>query len=444
MKIYNHVVLATALLASVLSCKKQDQPAKPNHSENLTVATAKNFFESQVKKIGARSERTTLPFGEPNWDSAYDKRLNIGDAIAVPLKMESYSQWGSEKVKGDDYLMVYKIKDGSLRHEVVTVIPRTSHEYAPTFNGMVIIRDWSGSILRGFNYKSGSYEPAAVTIGSKRTAATEKEAPCQEPSVTVCIRWADGMGIDCTVGVPVSGCGTGGGDFPGGGGSWGGGPGGGNPDPGNYPSPGGGGNGSGSNTGGNFRQLTNLTTSPCISSTVQNIINSGYKGIIAKMLYHQFGANNSQYSIEFTEQVRSDNNLGVHAVIRSDLFEINLNTRLLQNATKELIASTILHETMHAIFTIRKMNDNSFTHLSYNEWFQHQMMATAYIDDMSNGLREMFPNLPLEDAKALSWEGLQKTQAWTDLLAKNPSEANDIALKGDEYEAGHTKGTRCN
>ncbi|ASZ11109.1 hypothetical protein CK934_09110 [Chitinophaga sp. MD30] len=228
------VLLAAASLAiSVHSCKKQDQAPQPNLSK-LSVASARTFFETQVKKGGVRTEDANkLPIGEPNWDSAYDKKLNIGDAIAAPLKMKSYHKTGSVEVQGDNYLLVYKTKYGNLRHEIVTVIPATAHEGVATFNGATIVRDWSGKILRSFIYKNGSYDAATTTIG--RSAATEKEGVCFQTSSTVCFPLADMLGQYCEYGVQTNICYGGGGDSGGGGDIPGN-----NPDPGNYPNPGGG------------------------------------------------------------------------------------------------------------------------------------------------------------------------------------------------------------
>jgi SprT-like family len=73
--------------------------------------------------------------------------------------------------------------------------------------------------------------------------------------------------------------------------------------------------------------------------------------------------------------------------------EVTLNTSELQNASKEFIASTILHEIIHGVFLIKNKNPLIDDH---NE------MGSYYISIMADALREMYPAVSSDDATALS------------------------------------------
>ncbi|ASZ13045.1 hypothetical protein KTO58_09135 [Chitinophaga pendula] len=212
MKFLPRVVLASALLASVLSCKKETKIAADQPGQ-LTVVTARSFFENQVKKISARPESAdALPIaGAPNWDSVYTKHLTVGDAIAVPLQGDRYISIGKYKVIPNNYLLIYKGKAG-LQHEVVTVIKSPS-DSGVGFSGNVIVQDWSGQILQGYSFKNGLYRKTNITVGN-RGPQTEIGQLCAEMDIWTCVTVGD-FGPYCHYDHTVSACsGGGGGDQP--------------------------------------------------------------------------------------------------------------------------------------------------------------------------------------------------------------------------------------
>jgi hypothetical protein len=117
--------------------------------------------------------------------------------------------------------------------------------------------------------------------------------------------------------------------------------------------------------------------------------------------------------------------------VQADIF---LNLNVLPNSSQEMVISTIFHEVMHAYLgysrNAEKFND-------------HEEMANDYIGLMTSALTELFPNIPNNHAKALSWGGLGETSAWKNLASNNPIKANEIVQINKNHADG-TSGTDCN
>ncbi|WP_221887699.1 SprT-like domain-containing protein, partial [Chitinophaga polysaccharea] len=203
-----------------------------------------------------------------------------------------------------------------------------------------------------------------------------------------------------------------------------------------------GGGGRGTGAGNSLNLITNDTKDPCISQSIETALNSKLTNNITT-IFNTFFSGSNEYNVTFNEDTFGNTIFAKTTALNQTNFEITLNIDLLKGAAKELIVATILHEMIHGIFDARSLGDASPTRLKWDEAFQHQMMAAGYINVMSAALTEIFPSLPKEDADALSWEGVQKTFTWKALVQSDPTKANDIALKGDQYEKGNKKGTRC-
>lgn len=238
-------MLATAIIClSVPSCKKESLSIQP---EQLSIASARNYFETQVKKSSARTETgKILPVtGTPNWEVAIMKKSDIGNTLSIPINTDRLYAVDRNRtfVQGYAYLLIYKDGEGSFQHEVVNVIP-TVKNTDTAFNGYAIVQDWSGSILKAFAYENGHHTSQTVSIKNTDNIAIKKEIYCQEIAITTCTY--NGIYYDCdhTVAVVCPG-GGGGADFPGHP-DWGGNPGG-PVDPDNYPLSGGTSGGSATN-----------------------------------------------------------------------------------------------------------------------------------------------------------------------------------------------------
>lgn len=438
------VLLIIALMGILFSCKKENESTPP---QNLTVGMARGYFESQVKKTGIRSERLVLPFGEPNWDSAYNKHIDFGEALAIPLNMTSQHVLSNQKrVQGDNYLLVYKKTDGILHHEVITVIPSSDFESPANFNGVVIVRDWAGNVLRGFNYKDGKYEHTTITIGQRRGVSTEKQEPCFETSTTVCFPMLETMGTFCTYGVQVSSCpggGAGGEDFPGSG--WGGN---GGIDPGSYPSPTGGGSSGGAAAAAFDRAIDSSGLKPCMKTILSKItkLSAGKMGAIIT----KFAGENPGFNWKTVEGKidYKDNAITKVEYVNGTVTTI-FDSRKAYNASELHIARMIMHESVHAYLVAVFRADPIIANADYAEMVLHwnnkkknEDLNTIHHDEM---VRSLVKNIgdALEDyGKAegynltsqfyhdLAWGGLNETSAFKALpTAERERIHNTLAIE---------------
>jgi hypothetical protein len=119
---------------------------------------------------------------------------------------------------------------------------------------------------------------------------------------------------------------------------------------------------------------------------------------------------------------------GVDGTTRSDAkgviteasFEILINDYVLKNSTKEYIAVTFAHETLHALIQYYEINDPQkleelfpvfFNTMGLNDE-EHVTMGKLYIDEMVDVIKQINPNMPTVEATCLAWGGLQGTTAY--------------------------------
>ncbi|MBL7763807.1 MAG: hypothetical protein JNL23_10320 [Chitinophagaceae bacterium] len=113
---------------------------------------------------------------------------------------------------------------------------------------------------------------------------------------------------------------------------------------------------------------------------------------------------------------------------------LNSSSSSLPRASKEYVAITILHEAIHAWIILNNTTSNSSNNISHEA-----MASTANINLMVNGLREMYPNISLQDAKDLAWGGLDNTTAWS---ALSQTDRTRIIQTNYDYK-NKIKGTPC-
>ncbi|POY35117.1 hypothetical protein C3K47_17100 [Solitalea longa] len=128
-----------------------------------------------------------------------------------------------------------------------------------------------------------------------------------------------------------------------------------------------------------------------------------------------------------------DSILGRYVSVNYGTYMIELNGNVLPNASKEMIATTIIHEALHAYMDYSGIN---------NYFNDHDSMGAAYVDEMANALKELFPTLSYSDATALAWGGLHESMAWSQLVMKKPSLAQSTLNNIKQY-IDKTKGTGC-
>lgn len=69
-------------------------------------------------------------------------------------------------------------------------------------------------------------------------------------------------------------------------------------------------------------------------------------------------------------------------------------------------------------------------------------MAINYVIKLTNSLLSAFPSLDPIDAKALSWGGLQNTNAFDSIRSNHPLEYDDLRSRNAQHRI-HSKGTPC-
>jgi hypothetical protein len=92
----------------------------------------------------------------------------------------------------------------------------------------------------------------------------------------------------------------------------------------------------------------------------------------------------------------------------TNTYEVTLNTNVMENASKEYVAVTIMHEIIHAYMS-------AYWGTVRNNDTQHPLMVECYfINLMANSLESLFPNLSQYpgDAMALAWYGFDQTPSW--------------------------------
>ncbi len=109
---------------------------------------------------------------------------------------------------------------------------------------------------------------------------------------------------------------------------------------------------------------------------------------------------------------------------------MRLNTTALKDAGREYIAVTLVHEFVHAYMSTFQANGAR----QMGPLQQHDAMV-SYIDPMARFLNTRY-NVPMDEAIALSWGGLEETNGYISL---SDEEKNRIVAINNAYKNG-TKG----
>jgi hypothetical protein len=153
----------------------------------------------------------------------------------------------------------------------------------------------------------------------------------------------------------------------------------------------------------NYPEITNNLTNDCFNQVLNELINNNLKGKIANII-EQFNVTKKGSGYDFT----IDNNLfEVPKTFTIDNIEyvstlygktngknISLNTATLQNASRELIAKTIIHEILHVYLNDSDLQD-------------HIKIASGYVGEMALFLEKSY-GMNLLEAKSICASGLAK------------------------------------
>ncbi|KIA90863.1 hypothetical protein OC25_24080 [Pedobacter kyungheensis] len=460
-------MLLTTTSVVIYSCKKNREASITELNTQL-LNESRTYFQSIILKQIALNDNNIRHSIEkmPLWDKAFVKKISVGNAVIVPIKYKNdillrpQDSDNNIIIGKTSYLIIFKDQNKSWCAEWVTLIPM-ANKIKGKFVGIVNIEDWNGQFKRAYAvgenggikniYKDESFIFKKINYAS-----------------TTCIRidHYSGVGVDGYMQYTYLGSET----F-----CFGGGNGGGNtdnaPDLDNNGGTSGGGepndytsmydcnndlNGSariencgciGGNTGiQSCADITDKIKNKCLDSVwikVKDTLNNK----IAKILNNTF---NTSDKINFkivdgnidggyaaktevvTDKVNSD---GIHVF---DV-KVTLNKNTLPSASQEFIATTMVHEIMHAYFDSQKTY--------YTQQFQqHRNMAENYIDDLKNAVQAIYSSLDDKAAYALILNGFgdifkNDLTYWNSLVSKYDLDNAQIINIRDSYKS-HNSGTK--
>lgn len=183
---------------------------------------------------------------------------------------------------------------------------------------------------------------------------------------------------------------------------------------------------------------------------------------VSQLLQTIFNIPNYQSIIITTSAVEgitiAPNIIATHAIATGGGFPISgmaysqiiFNSDYQLSCTKAHLAATLLHESMHAYIDAQELVLSTAEFSSLYPLFStgfdtnnshHIVMANQYILALSQSLHNMFPDLSEEFVEALTWQGLEGTTAYNNLVALRPTgfrsrveEINNIAsCRGDIF-----------
>ncbi len=191
--------------------------------------------------------------------------------------------------------------------------------------------------------------------------------------------------------------------------------------------------------------IDSLADYPCAQAILQQLpsINSMTKSLLQDV----FGVNDS-VNITFVAKTFTDSLLDGRTIEAQRNangilnYKIQLNTYMLNIASKDYIIATLLHESIHAYLYYKRVTLDS---IAFNQQFplydstptnmgQHLQMAASYVQVITDVLKSFNPTLNnatnSQYAEALAWGGLDSTPAFQNNTNPNPSFIaflNDVA-----------------
>lgn len=154
----------------LFSCSKEAENVTPKTQDNSLIKNAMNHFKENILTNTAfeaqtqsanQNERRQHLIKNADWSNAKTVKLSIGEAVQVPLTFskELYAQVKNSQSKlalsSVSYLLLYRNTRG-WQTEVVTRLPDADYLENKTivkpFTGIVLVEDWLGNFIRGYQY----------------------------------------------------------------------------------------------------------------------------------------------------------------------------------------------------------------------------------------------------------------------------------------------------
>ncbi|KLT66452.1 hypothetical protein [Pedobacter sp. BMA] len=476
-------VLASILLfiatIVIYSCKK-DKGSSINQDSKEIIADAKSYFEQKILNKSLRipndpNFRHSI-IKKPVWSRSVIRKISLGDAVVVPIvfdediftmdKDDAYKSFLSRT----SYLMIYKDKKENMHAEWVTLlnikVKKNRNEH---FSGIAVIEEWNGTFKKAFAFDGlGNYEKMSSSSSiTRQQISYSRFITCvtipHYSTITV-----GGISTSSFRGSETFCYGSfeNSGDEGGNGSTYGYGHSGGEQqdeevDPSNYLlyfiDCNGDIDGSAiiddncgciqGNTGiQSCADITDKIKNKCLDSVwikvkdtlnnkIANILNNTFNTsdkINFKIVDGNIDGGYSAKTEVVTDKVNSD---GIH------IFDVKvtLNKNTLPSASQEFIATTMVHEIMHAYFDSQKTY--------YTQQFQqHRNMAENYIDDLKNAVQAIYSSLDDKAAYALILNGFgdifkNDLTYWNSLVSKYDLDTAQIINIRDDHKT-HNSGTK--
>ncbi len=187
-----------------------------------------------------------------------------------------------------------------------------------------------------------------------------------------------------------------------------------------------------------LKSIIKNVKNPCLSSILDEAIDSQLKNNLTDILHNTFGAK-KDFNITFIDtslnnNIRDGQTTSITHPNGRIEFIVKLNTEVLLDASKEYVAATIYHEIIHAYLMTAGITGQNL---------HHNTMAEEYQLKIASALKSIFPSLPLIEADALSWGGLMTTNLWNTYQSNHPSDALNLQVLVSQHRV-KTIGSSCN
>ncbi|SKA32959.1 hypothetical protein SAMN04488128_103744 [Chitinophaga eiseniae] len=178
--------LLTAFLVALflVACQKNDS----QHTNSLSLKEeSKNYFDGelagqQVGKTLGENNRLAFTF-YADWAKAEEQRIKDYEVVIVPLVFRERQpfSWNEDKTQknylAEPFLAFYKNSVGKIVAEIVYKSPSNSSAKG-SFDGNILVTDWSGTIKRSFRYNNGAPRKATISIKTSSPGVKTELSSC--------------------------------------------------------------------------------------------------------------------------------------------------------------------------------------------------------------------------------------------------------------------------
>ncbi len=191
--------------------------------------------------------------------------------------------------------------------------------------------------------------------------------------------------------------------------------------------------------------VENRVNTPCLRNQIEAVRANDIVTDIQQIFSDVFDNDSGNNMYSFTESLNPNYPARTFLESTNSLqLRTDLNSTLLSNASLEYTTLVIYHEIVHAILYNNGMSSE----------LHHPTILAEYIDQLANSAISIFPNLPLQDARAIALFGLgglanSNPTVYDQVAGQYNLNREQISETGTSYrrdnEPGNIKkGTPCN